>query len=134
MVKPYLMFSGNCAEAIEHYRRSFSGEITRIQRYGDMPPNPAFPVTNEMKNRILHVELKLANGGTILGCDSFMAESGKGPVGISVEMDSEEKAREAWNLLKEGGSVRMEMGPQFFARLHGSLVDKFGVTWLFTVE
>ena len=135
MVKPYLMFSGNCAEAFDLYYRAFDGEVIRMERYGDMPPNPEFPVSEDKKNLVLHVELRLTNDGFILGCDSSFIEAGNAinTVCISVELDSEDKARKAWNLLKEKGSVRMDLGPQFFARLHGSLIDKYGITWLFTV-
>lgn len=53
---------------------------------------------------------------------------------ISVELDSEERAKNAWNVLEDGGTILMDLQPTFFAKLHGSVKDKYGVSWMFTVE
>lgn len=42
--------------------------------------------------------------------------------------------RNAWNLLKEDAEIYMDLAPTFFATLHGSLRDRFGVNWMFTGE
>jgi PhnB protein len=42
--------------------------------------------------------------------------------------------RNAWDTLKEGAEIHMELRPAFFAALHGSLQDRFGVNWMFTLE
>ena len=42
--------------------------------------------------------------------------------------------RNAWNLLKEDAEIYMDLAPTFFAALHGSLRDRFGVNWMFTGE
>lgn len=38
----------------------------------------------------------------------------------------------AWDVLKQDGKVYMELAPSFFADLHGSLQDKFGINWMLT--
>ena len=134
MIKPYLMFNRECLEAFKWYQEAFNGEILSLQKYGDMPPNPSFPVAEEDKNLVLHAELKLTETGRILGADSSRDLGDGQKVSISVELDSEEQAKNAWNVLKDGGTVQMDLTPTFFAKLHGSVKDKFGVTWMFTVE
>ncbi len=54
---PYLVFSGNCKEALEFYATVFKGEIVSIQTFGDAPMD--FPETS--KNRIFDSEFKTGN-------------------------------------------------------------------------
>jgi PhnB protein len=49
MLGHYLMFNRNCAEALLVYEKAFDAKITEMQKYGDMPPNPNFPVPEENK-------------------------------------------------------------------------------------
>jgi PhnB protein len=35
-------------------------------------------------------------------------------------------------MLKQEGEVYMDLAPSFFAKLHGSLRDKYGINWMFT--
>ena len=133
MIKPYLMFERECADAFALYQKAFDGEIIAMQKYGDMPPNPEFPVAESDKELLLHAELKLTETGYIMGSDGKKSYSDSEKVCISVEIDSEERAKHAWNALKEAGTVVMELQPTFFSKLHGSVKDKYGVTWMFTV-
>lgn len=134
MIKPYLMFNRDCAEAFEMYQTAFNGEMIAIQKYGDMPPSPEFPIAEADKGLVLHAELKLTEAGHIMGSDSQRELQDGEKVVISVELDDEERAISAWNILKDGGSVYMNLAPTFFAKLHGSVKDKYGVTWMFTVN
>lgn len=131
MLGHYLMFNGNCMEALESYKQAFDAEITEAQRYGDMPPNPAFPITEEKKNLVLHARLKV-DGGEIMCADS----SDKSNVGdnmyVSITTPDAAYVQKAWDVLKEGGEIHMELAPSFFATAHGSLRDKYGVNWMFT--
>ncbi|WP_045520953.1 VOC family protein [Neobacillus niacini] len=134
MIKPYLLFNRECDEAFKWYQKAFDGEIIAIQKYGDMPPNPDFPVAESDKNLVLHAELKITETGYIMGSDYQQDLQDAGKVCISVELNSEEHAINAWNILKDGGNVHNDLQPTFFSKLHGSLKDKFGVTWMFTVR
>lgn len=133
MIKPYLMFNRECKEAFNLYQKAFDGEMVVIQKYGDMPPNPEFPVAESDKDLVLHAELKLTESGYIMGSDGRRDFQDAEKVCISVELDSEDRAKSAWNVLKEGGTIHMDLQPTFFSKLHGSVKDKYGVTWMFTV-
>lgn len=133
MIKPYLMFNRECEEAFKLYQEAFDGELIAMQKYGDMPTNPEFPVDESDKNLVLHAQLKLTENGYIMGSDSNRDLQDGQKVSISVELNAVEPAMKAWNLLKEGGNIQMDLQPTFFSRLHGSVTDKFGITWMFTV-
>jgi PhnB protein len=127
------MFNRECQEAFNLYQKAFDGEMVSIQKYGDMPPNPQFPVAEKDKDLVLHAQLKLTESGYIMGSDGNRDFQNGEKVCISVEFDSEEHAKNAWNVLKEGGTIHMNLQQTFFSKLHGSVKDKYGVTWMFTV-
>ncbi len=133
MIKPYLIFNRECAQAFKLYQEAFDGEMVNVQKYGDMPPNPQFPVAESDKDLVLHAQLRLTETGFIMGSDSKRDYQNGDKVCISVEIDSEERAKKAWDVLKGGGSIQMDLQQTFFARLHGTVKDKYGVTWMFTV-
>lgn len=134
MIKPYLMFNRECEEAFTLYQKAFDGEITMIQKYSEMPADSDFTVDENDKDLILHAEVRITESATILGADMKQESLDSGKVAISVELDSQERAKNAWNMLSNGASIHMDLQPTFFAKLHGSLKDKFGVTWMFTVR
>lgn len=134
MIKPYLKFNRDAAEAFELYKTAFDGKIIAVQKYGDMPADPNFPISEEDKELILHLELQLSGLGTIMGSDTRNNLKGEGNVSISIEFDSDIQAQKAWSILKEDAKIGMELQQTFFAKLHGSLRDKFGVDWIFTVR
>lgn len=134
MIKPYIMFNRECEEAFTLYQKAFDGEMLAFQKYRDMPPNPDFPIAESDKDLVLHVELKLTENGVIMGADGKRTLADAEKVHISVELDSGEHAQKAWNMLTDGGIVHMDLQPTFFAKLHGAVKDKFGISWMFTVR
>ncbi|MEH7505531.1 VOC family protein [Neobacillus drentensis] len=134
MIKPYLMFNRECEEAFNWYQKAFDGEMILMQRYGEMPANPNFPIPESDKNLVLHAQLKLTDSGIIMGSDGNRDFPNSEKVVVSVELDTEERAKNAWNVLSDGGTILMDLQPTFFAKLHGSVKDKYGVSWMFTVE
>jgi PhnB protein len=133
MVGIYLMFNGKCVDALNLYEKAFSIKTTEIKKYGDMPPNPNFPVPDDKKGLILHSRLVL-EGMDIMCSDSSSETQDGDNMYISITTKDEKMVKEAFNVLKDDGTVFMELQPSFFALYHGSLKDKFGVNWMFTVS
>ncbi|KPU44634.1 hypothetical protein OXPF_17200 [Oxobacter pfennigii] len=52
---------------------------------------------------------------------------------VSITTKDEAFIQKAWDILKQDGEVYMEPTSSFFTTLHGSLRDKFGINWMFTV-
>lgn len=130
MVSHYLMFNRNCSEALEAYVKAFGAQITEMQKYGDVP-NLGFPMDDNDKNLILNSRLKLDN--TEIMCADSMGNSQPGKnMYISFTTSDAALVKQAWEILKLNGEIYMELAPTFFAELHGSLQDKFGVNWMFT--
>ncbi len=130
MIGHYLMFGGNCGEALKAYEAAFDAEVREIQKYGDMPPNPAFPIAEEDKQLVLHARITI-DGADIMCADSVQRNECGDNMYVSVTAGAA-FVQKAWDALAEGGSIYMALAPSFFAALHGSLRDRFGVNWMFT--
>ncbi len=129
MIGHYLMFPGNCAEALAVYERALGAKITEKQTYGDIE-NPGFPVPEADKGLVLHARLE-AFGAELMCADSRERTAAGDNMYVSITQDVA-AVRKAWDALCEGGEIYMALQPSFFAALHGSLRDRFGVNWMFT--
>ncbi len=131
MLGHYLMFNRNCAEALLVYEKAFDAKITEIQKYGDMPPNPDFPIPEEDRELVLHARIRL-DDGEIMCADASERSEGGSNMYVSITAKDADFIQKAWNVLKQDGEVYMELTASFFAVLHGSLRDRFGINWMFT--
>lgn len=131
MLGHYLLFHRNCGEAIKAYEKALGAKVIEIRKYGDMPQNPDFPVSGEDKNLILHARLNIC--GNEMMCADSSGESLSGTnMYVSITTQDAGFVQKAWDALKQDGKVYMELAPSFFAVLHGSLQDRFGINWMFT--
>lgn len=126
---PYITFNGNCAEAVNFYQVALGGEA-QILRYGDAPANPDFPVSEEIKNLVLHAELR-KDGHIIRFSDSFPGApfTQGNAISFALELPTEEETRKAFAALSQGGKVEMDLQKTFFSPLYAKFTDKFGVVW-----
>ncbi|WHX90445.1 VOC family protein [Peribacillus simplex] len=109
MIKPYLMFNRECEAAFKLYIEAFGGELIAMQKYSELPSSPDFPVEESDKELVLYSQLRITEDGFIMGSDSKRELNDSDKVVVSVELNSEEKARMAWDILKEDGSIHMDL-------------------------
>jgi PhnB protein len=128
---PYLMFTGNCREAMEFYRDCLGGELT-LQTVGESPAKDQMPAVTH--NNVMHSQL-------VAGDLVFMASDMMGPGelvrgnGISLCIIGRTKAelQDFFTKLAEGGTVGQPLQETFFGTF-GALTDKFGVNWMFEAD
>jgi len=124
---PYLIFSGNCREALEFYILVFNGEIVSIQTFGDAPMD--FPETS--KNRIFDSEFKAGNIH-FKASDDFPPNQTvtKGSnFSLFVYFSDIQFKKNTFQKLSEEGTILFPLDENF-----GMLKDKFGLQWMFTNE
>lgn len=92
---------------------------------------PYFPVPDGDRDLSLHARLRIC-GAEIMCADSSGKSLGGTDMHVSVTTDGAGFVQRAWDLLLRDGRVYVEPAPSFFAALHGSLRDRFGVNWMFT--
>ena len=130
-ITPYLFFPGTCEKAMNFYVETFNGEITYIQRFGDA----SMPVEDDYKNKIMHATLEF-NGNRIQFSDGAPHKGvTKGDnVHLSLNFTDEDKMREIFDKLSNGGSVHMDLQDTFWGAIFGQLEDKFGIRWMFNFD
>lgn len=130
---PYLGFDGTCADAVRFYERVLGGKLELLLRGSDMPSGAEMP--KEFANRVAHARLVLPGGGLIYAGD-VPAGTFQGIKGISLTLnyDTTAEAKKVFDALADGGQVTMPMAQQFWAKVSGMLVDRFGTAWIVNGE
>ena len=131
-VNVYMIFNGNCEEAVAYYAKVFATEPAELSRFGDMPSEPEQEMPEVMKNRIMHASLDI-HGSAVMFSDA-MSEApvsiGKN-INVTVLSDDLEKMTEEFNQLGQDGKVQMELQETFWSLGYGIVEDKYGVVWMF---
>ena len=130
VVQPYLMFAGNCAEAVEFYRTAVGAEVGHVAKYKDVP-DPRM-VRPGMAEQVMHVQFKVGQS-VVLASDGCEA-GGFAGFSLAVTVDTTEKADATFAALAAGGSVQMPLAPTFWSPKFGMLTDRFGVAWMVMVS
>jgi uncharacterized glyoxalase superfamily protein PhnB/uncharacterized protein YbaA (DUF1428 family) len=134
VAQPYVFFRGRCMEAIEYYKAKLGAELVMMMRFKDNPDRPPCDkVPAEMDDRIMHAEINIA-GATLMLSDGMRS----GPldfqcISLSLAVPTETEADRLLDALAPEGKVEMPMGPAFFAKRFGAVVDKLGVSWMIMV-
>lgn len=143
LIQPYIMFNGNCEEAINFYKDALGGEITMLMRYKDMPPQegggeppegcaPLTPeVEKELANKVMHASLQVGDQ-VLMASDSHPMYGYKGIEGahISLGFDDTREAEKVFAALSKGATIQMPLAETFWAERFGMLTDKFGLPWM----
>jgi len=126
---PYISFSGNCEDAVAFYEKAFNVKA-EIMRYKDAPPGNGYETSMGTENLIMHAQFEIG-GEMIMLCDTppeYPIKAGSS-IAIMVEFDDADYAKSAFNTLKGGGEIGMELQETFWSKCFGSLTDKFGINW-----
>lgn len=137
-VSTYLNFERNTEEAFNFYRSVFGGEFfgDGIMRMGDVPATDGMPPCAEGdKNLVMHVELPILGGHSLMGTDApesmgFKLNKGNN-VHINLQPDTRKETDRLFKALSAGGQVTMELQDMFWGDYFGSCIDKFGIHWMF---
>ncbi|KAA9002432.1 VOC family protein [Paenibacillus spiritus] len=130
-LNPYFVFNGNTREALDFYAKALRGNVVGIMTFGDMPENPSHPLTDEMKNLVMHAQLKVGDTDLMFS-DTFpgTAHQAEGDtVQIAIHPSEEAEAWEIFNALADGGQVVMPLQKTDWSPLYGIVKDRFGVTF-----
>jgi PhnB protein len=134
-LQPYLFFDGRAEEAFKFYQKAVGAELVMMVRFKDAPPSADVPkMPPEMADKVMHMRFKIGNGivlasdGRCLGKPEF-----KG-VTLTLTVRDVPEAERLYNALSDGGHVQMAFTKTFFSPGFGMVADRFGVSWMVTVE
>jgi PhnB protein len=136
----YLNFMGNTEQAFLFYKSVFKSDFTApIARMGSVPAAPDMPPLSEAeKNMVMHVSLPILGGHLLMGTDALESMGHTltfgNNVSINLSPDSRAETDRLFKALSEGGNVTMALQDMFWGDYFGTLIDKFGVQWMFTCD
>jgi PhnB protein len=127
-VEIYLIFGGNCAEAMSFYEKTLGGKLA-MMKAGESPAAADMPPGSDEK--ILHARLEIP-GGVLMASDSMTGQPHEGMNGFQISLTFLEAAdgKRAFDALSAGGKVTMPLQKTFWVESFGMLVDRFGTPWM----
>jgi PhnB protein len=136
-VSTYLNFPRTTEDAFLLYRSVFQSEfLGPVHRFRDIPASPDQPpLPDADKDLVMHIELPILGGHVIMGTDAppsmgFSLTSGNN-VFINLEPDTRSETERLFAALAEGGTVETPLQEMFWGGYFGTLVDRFGICWMF---
>jgi PhnB protein len=129
---PFLLFDGNCAEAMTFYHECLGGELT-MSKLGDTPMKDMLPA--DKHDRIINAHLK--SGELEISATDWMASPDFDPVqgntyAVFVIGGSMDELKPVFDKLKDGkNNTRLQELHEMPFGLFGQFYDKFGVQWIF---
>ena len=132
---PFLLFDGNCAEAMTFYHKCLGGELS-LTRLGDTPMKDMLP--QEKHNRIINAHLK--NAEIEISATDWMASPEFNPIlgnmsAIFVTSKIYDELKVVFEKLSEGADKKrfQELHDMPFG-IYGQFYDKYGIQWIFVAE
>lgn len=99
---PYIITNGNGKEAVKFYQEALGAELSNFQTYGDLPDSPDFKVPEEMKDLVLHAQLRIENSELMISDNSpgepFEVGSN---LTIAIVLDDKAKQKKYMNACKQ---------------------------------
>ncbi len=129
---PFLLFDGNCSEAMTFYNKCLGGELTQT-RLGNSPMKAQFPP--EKHDRIINAHLK--SGAIEISASDWMAAPEFDPVhgntfAIFITGDDYHEMKRIFDRLKDGtNNTRLQDLHDLPMGIYGQFYDKFGIQWIF---
>lgn len=127
---PYIIFNGNCEEALKFYEKAFGGEIGHMSRYADAPDNQM----GMDPQKIMHTHFNLKGNMLFMASDGPSDASDSGIVNLSLNYTDAGSMQSAFAALSDGGTVTMPLQDTFWGATFGMLKDQFGIKWMFNMD
>lgn len=128
---PFLLFDGNCAEAMTFYQSCLGGELT-ILRLGDTPMGEGVPA--EQRDKVTYSRLE--NGSADISATDWLHPTREprpgNTVAVYLHTEDDRELRSAFEKLSEGADLQLldDLRDMPFGT-YGHLADRYGVHWFF---
>lgn len=129
---PFLLFDGNCAEAMTFYQDCLGGDL-RLTPLGDTPMKAQFP--EDKHGRIINAQLR--SGAIDISATDWMASPSFDPLlgnmsALFVTGANVDELRPVFDrLAREAQKERFQDLRAMPFGVYGQFYDRFGVQWIF---
>ena len=129
-LNPYIIFKGNCEEALKFYGKALGGETGQLMRYADAPENPG----GMAPDKIMHTHFNVDGNLLFMASDGPIDANDSGIVSLSLNFKDAGSIKSAFASLSEGGTVTMPLQDTFWGATFGMLKDKYGIKWMLNYD
>jgi len=129
-VAPSLTFNGQCAQAIELYKKAFDAkELLRVP-FSETSQR-SVQHKGEERNYIFQCQLQIGEQTFVLADDMYGVLSGErsNNVNILLRFDKDEDLQKVYSVLREDSTTAMPLQTTTYADSHVIFTDKFGISW-----
>ncbi|MFF4037625.1 VOC family protein [Streptomyces sp. NPDC001816] len=127
-LNPYIAFNGNARQAIEFYQEVLGGKL-EIGTFGDFG-------SSEMPDadKVMHAVLDTADGYRVMAWDVPERVPFNPGNNVALYLGGDDtKLRDYFEKLAVDGTVTMPLEKQSWGDEAGTLVDRFGITWMVNI-
>lgn len=128
-IEAYLMFKGDCEEAVRFYEKALGARTEMMMRFGQAPPGGG-PTPPGWDKKIMHVRMSVGDQGIMASDAPPGHQAPMQGFSMSLMFDDKATAEKAFNALAEGGKVMMPFQQTFWAERFGMVTDRFGTPWM----
>jgi PhnB protein len=129
---PYLLFDGNCHQAMEFYKSCFGGELSAT-KVKDSPVKDHLPAVQQDKI----INARLLSGNLEISASDWLRPDRTPIHGNTVCLylsgGTFPELKALFARLSDGAELTDPLKEQFFGT-YGALNDKFGVRWMFQTD
>lgn len=124
----FLNFDGDCRAALAFYAEVFALEAPeQVMTYGQAP---GFAGPEGDSDRIVYASLPIFGSNVMFSDCPSGSDYVKGTnIALTLGTPDAGEIKRIYAVLRDGGSVNMELGETFFSELYGMVTDRFGITW-----
>jgi PhnB protein len=134
-INAYLIFNGNCRQAMEFYAKSLNAEL-EMMTYGQGPGGgPGCEIPQENQDKIMHA--RLSKGPAVLMASDTTPDrpSAQGNnLWVSINFENAQEIDKVFAALSENANITLPLQQTFWARRFAMLTDKFGINWMLNLE
>lgn len=127
---PCIAFPGNAREAMTYYHAVLGGDLT-IGTASDFGIDPGH---GPAEGAVIHAVLSAPSGLRLIGWDAPKHLDYHPGNNVAVFVEGDDKSlHESFSSLAREGTITRPLELQQWGREIGSLVDAFGITWMFSI-
>lgn len=134
-INAYLIFNGNCRQAMTFYKKCLGG-VLYLSTYAEMPgacDAPGFP--KKAKDWIIHARITIKSLVLMASDTRPDMEVTQGDnFFVSIQSDSIKEAQKLFKALSVKGTVEMPLQETPWAVRFGMFTDQFGIKWMINFE
>lgn len=133
MIYPFINMNGKTAEAVAYYASVFKLDPPHVLTFAQVE-DPGFTIPSGFASKAMFSFLDI-DKTRVMFCDHYPGLPTKDGASVSLNIITSRENIDAWfPLLAKDGQIGMSLRKALWSKYYGSLIDKFGIYWQFSIN